>query len=156
MSRAVNPYGDGHAALRVVDAMLEARGGLPAVMEYAFLSPFSTPIARRELTVEPFHPTTAEGSALPAEAATTVRGGPPGTPLRRCDQESLRLDRPGAEQDLPVVPPCLEGKGRRDEHELRALRDERAVELGEPEVVADRHPRASELRLRGHDLLARR
>jgi len=69
MSRAVNPYGDGHAALRVVDAMLEARGGLPAVMEYAFLSPFSTPIARRELTVEPFHPTTAEGSALQPEAA---------------------------------------------------------------------------------------
>jgi hypothetical protein len=38
-------------------------------MEYAFLSPFSASIGRRELSVEPFQPTTAEGSALEPEAA---------------------------------------------------------------------------------------
>jgi UDP-N-acetylglucosamine 2-epimerase (non-hydrolysing) len=69
MARAVNPYGDGRAAERVVEAMLEARTSLPAVMEYAFLSPFSASIGRRELSVEPFQPTTAEGSALEPEAA---------------------------------------------------------------------------------------
>src|SRR5438477_8643022 len=53
------------------------------------------------------------------------------------DHERLVLDRPGAQQDLPVVAPGV-GRERRGHAERASAADrEDPVELGEPKVVAD-------------------
>ena len=82
--------------------------------------------------------------------------GSPGPPLGGGEHEALLLDRASSEQHVPVVLARLLAEGRRDEQHRRAVRGERPVQLGEADVVADRHPGAPELGLGRHDLLAGR
>jgi len=72
MARATNPYGDGKAASRVVEAMLEARDHPPAVLDYQrSSSPIVRRASRRGLSIEPFNPTTAERHEPPAVGVPT-------------------------------------------------------------------------------------
>src|SRR5689334_5088214 len=50
--------------------------------------------------------------------------------------EALVLDRPGAQQELPVVAPSLHRKSRRNTDDFSAVFGQLAVELRETEVVA--------------------
>ena len=95
------------------------------------------------------------------EALPVGRGGqhpPPGVDDRRVpvgaevgrrladlvggDDEDLVLDRPGAQQHLPVVAAGRRGEGRGDGDQAGAAHGEDPVELGEAQVVADGQSRA--------------
>jgi hypothetical protein len=71
------------------------------------------------------------------------------------DHEGLVLDRPRADQDLPVGAAGDLGEGRRHEQHARALDRQGAVELGEAQVVADGQSEADAAGgVRLHDLVA--
>src|SRR5581483_6947202 len=69
------------------------------------------------------------------------------------DDEALVLDRAGAQQDFPVVLAGVEHERGRHEQELRPAHRQRPVQLGEAQVVADRHAGQVALDL-GRDQLA--
>src|SRR3954452_11769493 len=70
------------------------------------------------------------------------------------DDERLPLDRPRAQQDLPVIARGREGERGRHGDDLRALDGEDPVELGEADVVTDREAEARVVgRARDDDLV---
>src|ERR1700761_7062428 len=58
--------------------------------------------------------------------------------LRAGADIGLRLDRPRAEQDLPMVLAGLHGESGRQRNDLRALLSKRLEQVGEAQIVADR------------------
>src|SRR5918997_183242 len=77
--------------------------------------------------------------------------------LVRRDDEALVLDRPRAQEDLPVVARRRLGERGRDGDHRRALDGEDPRQLGEAEVVADRQPELRAIReLRRDRLVSRR
>src|SRR5262245_34411479 len=73
--------------------------------------------------------------------------------LRRRQHEALRLDGAGADQRVPVGPPRRHREGRGNGDELSAGVGERAIEMRETQVVANREADFSPRQL-GHDSLA--
>jgi putative transposase len=62
-------------------------------------------------------------------------------PLGGGDHPALVLDGPRPQQQVPVRPPGVRGEGGRHQEDLGAgVERQLAVELGEADVVADRHP----------------
>jgi UDP-N-acetylglucosamine 2-epimerase (non-hydrolysing) len=73
MANTVNPYGDGRAAERVVEACIEARHHTPAVLDLAGSSPaLPTQLRVPRLSVPPFEPTTARRQAALIQAQATA------------------------------------------------------------------------------------
>ena len=74
--------------------------------------------------------------------------------LVRGDHEGLVLDRPGAQQHLPVVASGGQRERRGHGEQPRAADGEDPVELGEAQVVADAEPDLDPGRLGDDDLVA--
>ena len=75
--------------------------------------------------------------------------------LVRGEDEGLVLDRPRAQQDLPVVAAGGRGEGGGDGEQAGAAHGEDPVQLGEAQVVADGQPGDQLAERRGDDLRAR-
>ena len=82
-----------------------------------------------------------------AQAAVVVLAA-----LRRRDDVALGLDRPRAQQRVPVVLAGHQRERRRHGEDLRALPHQRGVELGEAQVVADGEAERADCGGRGHEL----
>jgi hypothetical protein len=59
--------------------------------------------------------------------------------LRWREYECLGFDRPGTQEDLPVVFSGLPGEGTRHDYPARVPIHQRSIELGKSQVVTDRH-----------------
>ena len=91
---------------------------------------------------------------VPVRPATFL-GAAPRSPLRGRQDEALLLDRPRSQQHLPVRATGHLRERRRHADDLRAERHQPAVELGEPDVVADREPDAPQVGVVRDELLSR-
>src|SRR5690606_19926189 len=64
------------------------------------------------------------------------------------------LDGPGPQQHLPVVAPGVQHERGRDQQQARAVGGQAPVQLGEPQVVADRQPDPYPVDVDGHGRVA--